>query len=66
MLAADGSTSHTILPFGGLIICAGSCSGSYGPSSTAFSAGAFSAPCAMKIIRAALFKTGGVSVIRSV
>src|SRR6266436_3696825 len=66
MAAAAGSTSHRTLPSFGLIICAGSCSGSYGPSSTAFSAGAFSSPCTMKITRAALFKTGGVSVIRSV
>src|SRR5882724_12110196 len=66
MAAAVGSTSHNTLPSFGLIICAGSWSGSYGPSSTAFNAGAFSSPCTIKITRAALFKTGGVRVMRSV
>src|SRR5262252_714619 len=66
MRAAVGSASHRTLPCCGWIICAGSCSGSYGPSNTALRAGAFSAPWTMKTTRAALFKTGGVRVMRSV
>src|SRR5215813_3550313 len=53
-------------PFTGWIICAGSCSGSCGPSSTAFSAQALSEPVTIKMMLAAALAAGAVSVTRSV
>ena len=51
-------------PFFGWINCEGNCSGSKGPSSTAFSAGALSALVTIKMTSAELLATGAVVVMR--
>src|ERR1700722_9591248 len=66
ILPAASSTSHSNCPLVGCSNCAGNCSGSYAPSSTDFSAGAFSFPATMKRILPALFAAGAVKVMRSV
>src|SRR5256885_4713585 len=55
MPPAAESTRKNNLPFAGLMSCEGSCSGSYGPSRTALSAGALSAPAIMNKTAAELF-----------
>src|SRR5437764_58440 len=65
MLPAAVSTSQSSFPLFGWSSCAGNCSGSNGPSSTAFRAGALSAPATRKMIWAALQAAGAVRVMRS-